>query len=103
MAGGRAPKGGAVEIGVEVTAAGDFEAGDACGLNKGVGDFLSDKARSFFEALGQLKADRGGRLAHLDLRRTVDNNVQRDGIVLLDVARHGVAEAISEGQVHGSS
>jgi hypothetical protein len=91
------PEGGAVEVGVQVAGAGDFDAGDAFGLGQGVGDFLGDDPWGFFQALGQLEADRRRGFAHFDFGRAVDYDVQSDAVGLLDVARQSVAKAIGQG------
>lgn len=97
------PESGAIEIGIHVAGAGDFDAGDAFNFAESSGDFLSDEARRFLEALGELEADGRGGFAHFDLGRAFEDDIERLGVVLLDVARKGVAEAVCDGQVHGSS
>ena len=97
------PEGGAVEIGVEVAAAGDFKAGDAFHGAQAGGDFLGDGARSFLETLGQLEANRGGGFAKLDLGRTLEDDGEREAVLVLDVVREGVSEAVCDGQVHSGS
>jgi hypothetical protein len=87
------PERGAIEIGVEVPGTGDFHTSDAFDFAKPIGDFLRDDARSFFEALRQLKADRRGGFAHFDFGRAIEHDIHGDGVVLLDVAHQGFAQA----------
>ena len=97
------PEGGAVEVGVEVASPSDFDASNAFGLREGVGDLLSDDARGFLEAFGQLKADGRGGFAHFDFGRASDDDIQGDAVGLLDVAREGGAQAVGDGQIHVAS
>ena len=97
------PEGGAIEVGVEVAATRNFDASDAVDFGEGVGDFLSEEARRFFEALGQLEADGRGGFAHFEFGRTFENDLEGLPVGLRDVASEGVVEAVDERYVHGTS
>lgn len=97
------PESGAIKVGIEISGAGDFDAGDAFDFAETGGDFLGDDARRFLKALGELEADGRSGFAKFDLGRAFEDDIERLGVVLLNVAREGVAEAVCNGQVHGFS
>ncbi len=86
----------AIKIRVQVSRSGNFDSRNAFDLAEFSCDFLRDDARRFFQALGQLEADRRGGFAHFDFGRAIENDVHGDGVVLLDVAHQGFAKAIRE-------
>src|SRR5205823_14451206 len=65
------PKRTAVEVGVQVSAAGDLHTRDSFDLTEAGCNFLSDLPRSLFQPFCQFKAHRRRRFAHVELGREI--------------------------------
>jgi len=92
-------KGWAVEKGVQVAAAGNFDAGDPFDGRERVGDFLREHARGFFQALGELEADRRGGFAHDELGRARGDHRDVGLVAFVDVVNERFSEAFFDGFV----
>ena len=67
---------------------------------QGISDFLRERARRFFQALGQLKAERGSDLAHGELRGALGDHRHVGLVALVDVVAQRLANAVVNGLVH---
>jgi len=97
------PKGSAVEVRVQVSAAGNFQSRNPRDLAEIRGNFLGDLSRRPFELFGQLKAHRRRRFAHLELGRAAEHNLNLRSIPLSDVPAERFAQSIRQCLIHGSS
>ena len=86
-------KRGARKIKIHVSAAGDFHSLHTLDGWKLHGNFLRDLARSALQALGQLKTDGRGGLAHLDAGRFLRDDGHVLLVVLADMRRESGANA----------
>src|ERR1700751_1042461 len=97
------PKGGAVKESVQIAATGHLHARNAINFRKRVGDFLRDGPRSLFQALCEFEPHRGSGFAKLEFRRSPQDNGDIDAVFLADMSGEGLAQALDQSQVHGSS
>ena len=97
------PECSSVEVCIQVTAARHFHARDSFDLCQTGSNVLGNLTRCFFESLRQLKAHRGRRLAHFELRRTLQHNLERHSILLPYVRRQRFAQSNRQFLIHASS
>ena len=97
--------GGAIEAEVEVAGAGEIDGGDAGKIAAGDGglevgeELLSDGARGFTEAFGELKGDGGGEFAQVDVGWLLGRDIgEVEGVE----GRQGGAEVGDEALLQGS-
>ena len=97
------PKRTAVEVGVQVSAAGDLHARDTFDLTEAGCNFLSDLPRSLFQPFCQFKAHRRRRFAHVELGRAVQHDLEFHSILFFYVRGQRLAQAIGQCLIHISS
>ena len=90
----------AVEKHVQVAAAGHFHARDAGNLLQRIRDFLRERARRFFQPLGQLEAERRGHFAHGELRRALGDDGHVRLVALVDVVAQRFANPVLDRFIH---
>jgi hypothetical protein len=64
----------ALQAGVDVSRAGDFKLLETLGQRKLSDNLFGNLARRFAQAFGQLEGERQSELAHLDVRRLIDDD-----------------------------